>query len=166
MTKEWTWNSARAAGVMPQGWLDLSGANLSGANLSGANLSDANLRCANLSGCRGLLCAADWLRDSFETTESGIIVYKRVGETFYNQPASWKIEDGGVITEICNPCRTTTCGCGVNFGTRAWCEKNCIGAALWECLIEWIDLAGVVVPYLTDGKARCERMTLLRKVNP
>ena len=153
---KWTWNSARAAGVMPQGWLDLEG----------ANLSDANLRCANLSGCRGLLCAADWLRDSFETADKGIIVYKRFGVTNRKKPASWEIEANNVITEICNPCRTTTCCCGVNFGTRAWCEKNYIGADLWECLIEWIDLAGVVVPYNTDGKARCERMTLLRKVNP
>ena len=58
--KEWTWNSARAAGVMPKEWLDLRGANLlhadlsyadlRGADLCGANLSGANLRDANLIG--------------------------------------------------------------------------------------------------------------------
>ena len=45
----WTWNKARAAGVLPEGWLDLRGANLRGADLRGANLRSANLCGANLS---------------------------------------------------------------------------------------------------------------------
>ena len=37
-------------------------------------------------------------------------------------------------------------------------------ADLWECEVEWLDLAGVVVPYNTDGKARCERLRLVRLI--
>ncbi len=63
---EWTWNSARAAGVLPKEWLNLHGggpprgrnsrrrtstwANLRGANLTGANLTGANLTWADLTG--------------------------------------------------------------------------------------------------------------------
>ena len=48
--EKWTWNSARAAGVLPTEWADLSGANLRSANLHGANLCGANLRDADLTG--------------------------------------------------------------------------------------------------------------------
>ena len=226
--KEWTWNSARAAGVLPVEWLDLRGSdligsnlrgsdligsnlrgsdlsdcnligsnlsrsdlrdcdlrgsdligsNLRGSNLRGSDLSDCNLIGSNLSrsdlrdcdligsdlsGATGLLSAAAWLRDNFASNDRGIIVYKRIGKTEYDAPASWTIEPGSVITEICNPTRTQECGCGVNFGTLDWCKNHYLYATIWECLIEWIDLAGVVVPYNTDGKARCERMTLLRE---
>jgi uncharacterized protein YjbI with pentapeptide repeats len=41
--RDWTWNKAHNAGVLPDEWLDLSGADLRVANLSGANLSGANL---------------------------------------------------------------------------------------------------------------------------
>ena len=53
--KTWTWNSARAAGVLPREWLNLSGADLRGADLLGADLHgayllDADLHCADLRG--------------------------------------------------------------------------------------------------------------------
>lgn len=35
---EWTWNSARAAGVLPKEWLNLHGSDLTWANLHGADL--------------------------------------------------------------------------------------------------------------------------------
>lgn len=62
---EWTWNTARHFGVLPQAWLclayadlreadlreaDLTDANLTRANLTGANLTGANLTRANLMG--------------------------------------------------------------------------------------------------------------------
>ena len=52
---EWTWNSARAAGVLPKEWLnlhwsDLTGADLTGANLTGAKLHEAKLTRADLTG--------------------------------------------------------------------------------------------------------------------
>lgn len=47
---ECTWNSARAAGVLPKEWLNLSGADLHGAYLTWAKLTGADLTGANLSG--------------------------------------------------------------------------------------------------------------------
>jgi hypothetical protein len=172
-------------------WADLSGADLSGANLSGANLSEAdlsranlsranlrradlsganlseadlrgaNLRWADLSRAKGLLDSTEWLKANFEHDTEGIIVYKCIGNTEYTAPAHWTIEPGAYLTEVVNPSRTSDCACGVNFGTRAWCEAHYTTADLWRCRIEWLDLAGVVVPYHTDGKARCERLKLL-----
>ena len=148
---------------------DLRGANLSWAdlsevNLSGADLSEADLRWADLSETVGLLDAAAWLRANFETDAEGVVVYKRIGGTEYPTPASWLIEPGAYLTEVVNPSRTVECASGVNFGTRAWCAEHYIDAALWRCRIEWLDLAGVVVPYHTDGKARCARLRLLEIV--
>lgn len=163
---------------------DLSGADLSGAYLSGAYLSEANLRWANLCGCdlteaklseadlrgadlsdcKGLLDAREWIAENFASDAEGIIVYKRIGCTDYQAPSHWEAQPGAVLTEVCNPCRTTDCGCGVNFGTEAWCRENYKNAVLWRCRIEWLDLAGVVVPYRTDGKARCSRLVLLEAV--
>lgn len=135
------------------------------ANLSGADLRGANLRGADLSGAQGLLNASDWLRDHFETDAAGVIVWKRLGATEFPAPACWVIEPGAVLEEVVNPLPTLDCACGVNFGTRAWCENNYKNAALWKCRIVWADLAGVVVPYNTDGKARCARLTLLECIS-
>jgi len=153
---------------------DLTGANLSGANLGYANLRDANLSGANLigadltganlSGADGLLDPEYWI-GQFETTPDGVIVYKKIGRTTHRCPADWKISHGAVLTEVCNPCRTVACGCGVNFGTEAWCRNNYNEATLWRCLIRWAWLPGVVVPYNTDGKARCSRLQLLEPID-
>ena len=149
---------------------DLSGANLSGADLRGANLYGADLRCAdlrgaNLSGAKGLVRPQEWL-SAFATDELGIIVYKRIGtgKTYADAPAYWTIEPGAFLEEVVNPSKTTVCACGVNFGTREWCDNNYSNANLWLCRIRWIDLAGVVVPYNTDGKARCNRLELIEIV--
>ena len=153
---------------------DLSGADLSaaglraadlrGADLSGADLSDADLSDADLSGVKGLLDPVDWLKTNFETDAEGIIVYKRIGETEFDAPSHWTIEPGAYLTEVVNPTRTVECACGVNFGTRDWCRWHYKTATLWRCRIEWWDLAGVVVPYNTDGKARCARLRLIEPV--
>jgi len=168
---------------------NLSGANLSGANLSGANLSDANLsgadlrradlsganlRRANLrradlsdadlSGSKNILNPVKWLADNFETDDLGYIVYKRIGETEFNVPDYWEIEAGKTIEEVVNPIPTYDCGCGVNFGTLTWVQKYYTKADIWRCRIRWADLPGVVVPYNTDGKARCSRLELLEVI--
>jgi hypothetical protein len=93
-----------------------------------------------------------------------VIVYKRIGETEYPISSTWTIEPGAVLSEVPNPDRCAECGCGVNFGTREWCARNYTEADLWRCRIAWIDLAGVVVPYNTDGKARCAKLTLVEVV--
>ncbi len=142
----------------------LSGADLSGADLSGVNLRGANLWLVDLSECKGLPVAADWLREHCETDADGIVCYKRIGKTEYEQPDHWTIEPGAVLTEMVNPLPTLDCACGVNVGTREWCDKNYSDAALWRCRIAWIDLADTVVPYNTDGKFRAARVTLLEEV--
>ena len=71
MEPTWTWDTARAAGVLADEWLDLRYAdlryaNLRGTNLRGADLTDADLHgadltCADLHGanltCANLTCA-------------------------------------------------------------------------------------------------------------
>jgi hypothetical protein len=143
---------------------DLRGANLRGANLRGADLRDANLRDADLSGTAGLLDPADWLDQNFEHDPAGrgYIVYKQFGNT-YSPPASWKQEPGAVITEVVNPDRTNDCACGVNFATKDW-PGFAVGLKKWRCLLWNLDLAGVVVPYVTDGKVRCARLELIEVV--
>jgi hypothetical protein len=142
---------------------DLRDANLSGANLRSAILSRADLRDANLSGATGLLSAIEWLAQC-KTCDRGWLVYKRIGKTEYLCPSHWVIEPDRILTEVCNPDRCTECGSGVNFGTRGWCDNHYQSATLWRCLIRWQDGPGVVVPYNTDGKARCERLQLLEIV--
>jgi hypothetical protein len=133
---------------------------LSDANLSGADLSDANL-----SGAKALLNAADFL-SKFEQDELGLIVYKAIGNTTYPVPDQWKIEPGSFITENPNPTRTQSCGCGVNFATKEWCLNEHGSQPLWRCRIRWIDLADVIVPFNTDGKARCAKLELLEIIKP
>ena len=147
-------------------YANLSGVDLRAANLRAANLSYANLSGVDLSGVMGLLDPVDWLQTNFETDAEGVIVYKRIGAgaTAYSPPAHWTIEPGAYLTEVVNPTRTVECACGVNFGTRDWCQDEYNGATLWRCRIEWWDLAGVVVPYNTDGKARCARLRLIEPV--
>jgi len=145
---------------------DLRGADLSGADLREANLRVANLSGADLGGCTGLLNAADWLAEHFELDPDGrgYLVYKMFG-IFNPIPAAWKIEAGSIITEVVNPDRGTECACGVNFARRDWLEfKVRPGTPLWRCLLRWRDLPDVVVPFHTDGKARCGRLELLEIV--
>jgi len=55
----------------------------------------------------------------------------------------------------------------VNFATLEWIKQReyaSCDVTVWRCRIEWMDLAGVVVPYNTDGKARCSRLRLLEAV--
>lgn len=138
---------------------DMSDANLSRANLSGANLSGADLRWADLSGAQGLLSACNYLDAHFERVKDGYIAYKTFGAQ-YRAPERWKIEVGSVIDEVVNPDRTCECGCGINVAPIEWVKSNYSGA-VWKVLIRWEWLAGVVVPYHTDGKIRCERVELL-----
>ena len=144
-------------------YANLSYADLSGADLSYADLSYANLIRADLSGCKGIKTASAFLK-KFKTDELGLIVYKGFGDTTYETPDSWKIEPGSFITETVNPLPTLECACGVNFGTKKFVKESYPHSTIWKCRIRYIDLADVVVPYRTDGKARCARLELLEVV--
>ena len=146
-------------------WSNLSGSDLSGSDLRGSNLRGSDLRGSDLSesdlsGAIGLLVAADWLKQTFKHDAWGIIVYRSQGGNGTPKPPSWKWKAGAVLTEVVNPCRTDECGSGVHFSTLAWARQE-YKPPYWKCRIRWIDLADVVVPYNTDGKARCGRLELL-----
>ena len=141
---------------------NLSGANLSGANLSGANLRWADLRRADLSGAEGLLQSSNYLDAHFERTPDGYIAYKTFGGQ-YDPPKKWVIGAGSVIEENVNPNRADVCGCGINVAPLDW-VRSAYRGNIWKVLIRWEWLAGVVVPYNTDGKIRCERVELLEVV--
>lgn len=143
---------------------DLTGVDFTGVDFTGANLSGANLSKANLSGAKGIRTAAEFL-SALETDSLGIICYKRIGETEYTAPQTWKIAEGEFLVETVNPLPTIDCACGVNVGTSEWIDKNYTNADLWRCRIRWIDLADVVVPYNTDGKFRAGRVELLEKLS-
>jgi uncharacterized protein YjbI with pentapeptide repeats len=141
----------------------LYGADLSGADLRGANLRGADLSGADLSQTKGLVSSRDWL-EQFPRDKHGVIVYRaQRGE--YGPPDSWCFSPGEYLTETPNPNRSTKCGCGVAFATLEWVKKTYgTSATIWKCCIHWLDLADVVVPYNTDGKARCARLELLEIV--
>ena len=141
---------------------NLSGASLSWANLSGADLRRADLRRADLSGAKGLLSAANYLEVHFDRTTDGYIVYKTFG-SIHTPPKNWKIKPGAIIEETANHDRCTECGSGINVAPFEWVKKRYKGD-IWKCLIKWEWLPGVVVPYMTDGKIRCEKLQLLEVV--
>ena len=116
---------------------NLSYANLSYANLSGTNLSYANLSGTNLSGTKGILSTIDFMEAHFERVEDGYIAYKTFNSV-YNAPETWTTEKGVVIEEK---------------------------GDIWKVLIRWEWLCGVCVPYMSDGKIRCERVQLIENVN-
>lgn len=142
---------------------DLFGASLCGANLRGANLCGANLCEADLSASEGLLVPSVWLAQ-FERDETGILVYKAIGGTTYAPPSAWTIEPGSVLSEVVNPDRTCECGCGVNFGTEVFVRKFYLESDVWLCRIPFDKLSDVVVPYNTDGKARCGYLELVENL--
>ena len=147
---------------------DLSNADLSNADLGNADLSNADLRCADLSnadlsGTQGVLDAIDYISENFERTDDGYIVYKTFGSN-YKSPGRWRLEKGEVITESCNYDRTCDCGCGINVATLEWVRKHSRGK-IYKLLIKYEWLAGVVVPYMTDGKIRTSRAQIIGVVD-
>ena len=79
-------------------------------------------------------------------------------------PDTWKIEPRSIIEEVCNPLPTNDCASGVNVATLDWIKSNSNKDRVWRCLIRWPWLAGVVVPYNTDGKIRAARVELLEEI--
>ena len=147
---------------------DFRGANLSGmdlrrANLRGANLRRADLREANLSGATGLLPAVNFLEAHFERTDAGYIAYKTFNAT-YAAPTAWEIKGGAVISENVNFDRCAECGCGINVAPLGLVERIYGNEIIWKVLIRWEWLCGVCVPYMSDGRIRCERVELLEVV--
>ena len=138
---------------------NLRGGDLSGCDLSGAHLSMTCLSMANLSGTNGLVQTENFMETHFERNADGYIAYKRFGAV-YEPPAAWKIEPGATIEEVVNFDRCSDCGSGINVAPLEWVKENYKGA-IWKVLIRWEWLCGVCVPYMSDGKIRCEKVELL-----
>jgi len=143
---------------------NLRWADLCGANLSNANLSEAILYGANLSNVTGLVDPIDWIAENLEACADGYFAYKVFG-LHYTTPDYWNVEAGAILSEVCHSDRALLCACGVNVGTLDWVQKNAGGKSYWKVLIRWPWLAGVVVPYNTDGKFRCSRCELVEEVH-
>lgn len=139
-----------------------SKANLYGADLRGATLYGANLGRANLSGAEGLLSAVSFIDAHFERTADGYIAYKTFDST-YTAPDNWKTKKGAVIEEVVNFDRCTECGCGINVAPLEWVKQH-VNGEIWKVLIRWEWLCGVCVPYMSDGKIRCEKVELVEVV--
>ena len=105
------------------------------------------------------MSAINFLEANFERTTEGYVVYKTFNGSYVPNP-NWKIEHNSIIEEVVNPERQSVCGCGINVATLEWVKANYKGD-IWKCLIKWEWLAGVIVPYATNGKIRCERVQLI-----
>ena len=150
---------------------DLRKVNLREADLRGADLQWADLRGADLSQAKGLILSATWLKKYFKFNKKGcLIVYKAFGDTYYSLPSSWKIKPGVIINENVATERTVDCGCGINFATLDWIRGEYANEIknktikIYQCYISPVDLADVVVPYNTDGKARCSKLKIGKEI--
>ena len=135
-------------------------------DLSCADLRSADLRSADLSGSNGIMSAIAFMDAHFERTPDGFIAYKTFGSS-YSPNSDWKIEPGSVLTEVVNPDRTCDCGCGINVAPLGWVKDNATNGgrlSIWKVLIRWEWLMGVVVPFGSDGKVRCEKVELIEVV--
>ena len=139
---------------------DLSNSDLRYCDFSNSDLRGSDLRGSDLSGSKGSMLAKTYL-SQFETDKKGIIVYKAIGNTYQYPPAYWTIKPSSFLEETVNSLRTDDCGSGVNFATLHWIKNHFSNSVIWKCRILWEDLADVVVPYNTDGKARCARLQLI-----
>ena len=131
----------------------------------GANLRRADLSRANLSRAKNLFNCMQWMKQNFEHDDLGWIVYKTFG-AYMTPPDDWNIENGSYIEENVNPQVTNDCGSGINFATMKWIKSDTCANTLevWRCRIRWMDACSIVVPYNTDGKARCGRLELIEVV--
>ena len=102
----------------------------------------------------------------FERTKDGFIAYKTFGSS-YHPNDDWKIEPGSVLSEVVNPDRACSCGCGINVAPLSWVKDNATNGgrlSIWKVLIRWEWLMGIVVPFGSDGKVRCEKVELIEVV--
>lgn len=100
----------------------------------------------------------------FQKTKEGYVVYKIFGK-WCEPPKYWKIREGSIIEERVDMNRDNDCSYGINVATLKWLNE-CLPYehGVWICLIKFEDLDKVCVPRYTDGKIRCGRLKLLKKI--
>jgi len=108
-----------------------------------------------------------FIKNNFKFCKKGLIVYKAFGVDTPHGSLRWGTpETNKIITEVVNPCITTMCGSGINVATLKWIENNINGnIEIWECLIPYKHLIGLIVPYNSDGKIRCNYLRLIKKIS-
>ena len=139
--------------------------NLKNANLTNTNIEGANFQNTHLEGCKGLIDPTEYLNKTFEKVDEGYIVYKTFG-LLYPVPECWDVEEGSEIVENgINNDRRNACAPGVNVATKVWITRMMVDKTMWKCLIKNEDIKHIIVPYTTDGKIRCRKLTILEKVD-
>ena len=105
-----------------------------------------------------------YLNVHFKKETRGYIVYKTFNSQ-YSAPKEWIIEKNSEIIEndLDRNCEKS-CGRGINVATKKWVKKNYGNDQIWKCLLKFEDFDDIVVPYGTDGKIRCRKLTILEKV--
>ena len=139
------------------------------------NICRLQSSCHSLTG-NSIKSANEILNQYFEYTKDGLIAYKTF-DMYFSKPDNWILKPGSIISEHCDSNRTQLCGSGINVAPLTWVRQAVINKqnslaeqmitadfSIWQVLIRWEWLAGVVVPYSTDGKIRCERCELVEVV--
>jgi len=129
-----------------------------------SEFKDSNTFDTTWNGCKGIESNIDILKKYFKFSDKGLICYKGIINTIHNIPDYWIIQEGAEITEVCNMNIDVECGSGVNVATKEWIKKYFPNSVIWECLIEWEWLVGICVPRNTDGKIRCEKLRLIKRI--
>lgn len=124
------------------------------------NLSDTNLRGTDLSMAKNFQSSISYVKNNFEFNKEGMIVYKIFG-LHQSINSDWDIKTGSIIEENVNSDRSSLCGCGINVATLQWMRAQRYKVNIWKCLIQWEWLAGVRVPYGTNGQIRTEKLQLI-----
>ena len=145
--------------------VNLRDANLTKTNLTGSNLENADLIYAKLKNVKGSITTKDYMKNNFkfDKERNGYIVYKTFG-SIYDPPKYWNIKENSIIEENCTMDRRYECGRGINCSNLDWVRnynKKHKNLPIWKMLIKRKWLKGVVVPYITDGKIRCNKAQLL-----
>lgn len=131
---------------------DLSHAIFRNTNFTNTNLERANIECAEFDNCIGLLDPSDWIEENFDSDDEGIIVYK---EFTWNMPR--------LNFSMVHPSRTMLSGSGISFAPLAYLKTRG-SSPIFRCRILWRDAPSIVVPFNTEGVARCSRLQVIEKV--
>jgi len=139
-----------------------------GAKFEKVYFDNSNLLYVDFSQSTGLISPIDYLKENFEWTDKGLIVYK-IFDLYYSSP--WgDLKPGMIINEEVNHDRTLNCACGINVTNKQRLNNmlhrvllSKLNGIVWECLIRNKWLPCVVVPYNTSGKIRAGRIELIKE---
>lgn len=105
------------------------------------------------------------LEKHFEFGVNGLIAYK--AESYlHTAPDHWKFEPGAELTETVCTDVFTTCGSGVNVGSKEWIRENIpLIKRLWKVIIPYTQLPFCVIPLPFEGKIRTPYCKLIERID-